>query len=96
MDCTNDADFHVLFTSAPDAFPATVPRPVAPVLIMRSFDVPKTKATFVRLVVLTNQCTGTPGYAGDQDDDPGNSTDCSTASVQAQNVRAAELQVFQK
>jgi hypothetical protein len=94
--CANDADFHVLFTSPADAFPATVPRPVAPVLIMRSFDVPKTKATFVRLVVVTNQCTGTPGYAGDQDDDPNNTTDCQAGSVQDDNVRAAELQVFQK
>jgi hypothetical protein len=94
--CANDADFHLLFSSPADAFPATVPRPVAPVLIMRSFDVPKTKATFVRLVVVTNQCTGTPGYAGDQDDDPANTTDCVAGSVQDENVRAAELQVFQK
>ena len=46
--------------------------------------------------MLTNQCTGTPDYAGDQDDDPDNVTDCATGSVQAFNVRAAELQVFQK
>jgi extracellular elastinolytic metalloproteinase len=47
--------------------------------------------------VVTNECTGTPGYQGDQDDDPGNTvTSCSTGSAQAGNVRAAELQVFQK
>ena len=63
---------------------------------MRSFDIPKTKATFVRLRVLTNQCIGTLAYAGDQDDDPNNNTDCATGSAQAFNVRAAELQVFQK
>jgi hypothetical protein len=28
------------------------------------------------LRVLTNQCTGTPAYQGDQDDDPLNVTDC--------------------
>ena len=58
---------------------------------MRSFTVPKTKATFVRLRVLTNQCTGTPDYQGDQDDDPLNVTDCEDGSTQDDNVRAAEL-----
>ena len=44
--------------------------------------------------MVTNQCTGTPAYAGDQDDDPLNITDCSAGSTQDDNVRAAELQVF--
>jgi hypothetical protein len=96
VDCSTPEQFQTIFTSAANAFPAVAPRPRAPDLTLRSFGVPKTKATYVRLVVLTNQCTGTPAYAGDQDDDPGNSTDCTTASVQALNVRAAELQVFQK
>ncbi|MCI0633707.1 MAG: M36 family metallopeptidase [Actinobacteria bacterium] len=95
-DCTQDEDFVLIFTSAPDAFPAIAPRPRAPDLLMREFDVPKTKATYVRLVVLTNQCTGTPAYAGDQDDDPLNTTDCAAGSLQDDFVRAAELQVFQK
>jgi extracellular elastinolytic metalloproteinase len=51
-------------------------------------------ATHVRLRVLTNQCTGTPAYQGDQDDDPLNVTDCDDGSTQDENVRAAELQVF--
>ncbi len=51
-------------------------------------------STPVRLRVLINQCTGTPGYQGDQDDDPRNVTDCGDGSVQDDNVRAAELQVF--
>jgi hypothetical protein len=46
--------------------------------------------------VLTNQCTGTPDYQGDQDDDPLNVTDCEDGSTQDDNVRAAELQVFGK
>jgi hypothetical protein len=50
--------------------------------------------------VLTNQCTGGPAYQGDQDDDPGNSTDCDETTlpgfgVNAERVRAAELQVFE-
>jgi extracellular elastinolytic metalloproteinase len=45
-------------------------------------------------VVVENQCTGGPDFQGDQDDDPLNTTDCGEGSVQDDNVRAAELQVF--
>jgi extracellular elastinolytic metalloproteinase len=48
----------------------------------------------VRLRALTNQCTGTPAYHGDQDDDPLNVTDCRDGSTADDAVRAAELQVF--
>jgi hypothetical protein len=61
---------------------------------VRSFTVPTTRATHVRLRVLSNQCTGGPAYQGDQDDDPVNVTDCDDGSTQDDNVRAAELQVF--
>jgi len=94
VDCTQDAQFRSVFTSRADAFPAVVPRPRAPDLAVRSFDVRSTRATHVRLRVLTNQCTGAPGYQGDQDDDPRNVTDCDAGSTQDDNVRAAELQVF--
>jgi hypothetical protein len=68
---------------------------------MRSFDVPQTKATHVRLRVVTNQCTGGPAYQGDQDDDPANSTDCDEnilpgLNVNGTRVRTAELQVFEQ
>ncbi len=92
--CANPGDFHVIFTSPADAFPSVAPRPRAPELIIESFLVPKTKATHQRLEVLTNQCTGTPDYQGEQDADPGAFTDCTTASLQALNVRIAEFQVF--
>ncbi|HEX6257543.1 MAG TPA: M36 family metallopeptidase [Euzebyales bacterium] len=94
VDCTQDQAFTKVFTSQADAFPAIAPRPRAPDLIIRSFAIPRTLASAVRLVVVTNQCTGTPDYQGEQDQDPSNPTDCSTASSQATNVRAAELQVF--
>jgi len=94
--CANDADFTLLFESPADAFPSIAPRPRAPELILQSFAVPKTLATYVRLVVVTNQCTGTAAYHGDQDDDPANITDCRDGSTQDDNVRAAELQVFGK
>ena len=94
LNCTTDASFTRIFTSAADAFPGGIPRPLAPNLIVRTFDVPDTTATHVRLVVVANQCTGGPAYAGEQDQDPANATDCAAGSVQDENVRAAELQVF--
>jgi extracellular elastinolytic metalloproteinase len=45
--------------------------------------------------VLTNQCTGGPDFRGEQDKDPRTVTDCA-ATVQADDVRAAELQVFER
>ena len=94
VDCTQASQFASVFTSAPDAFPSGVPRPRAPDLIVRSFAVPNTRATHVRLRVLTNQCTGGPVYQGDQDNDPENNSDCPSGSTQDDVVRAAELQVF--
>ena len=95
-DCTEDSDFELVLTSPEDAFPSVAPRPRAPDLIMRSFAFPSTEATHVQLRVLDNQCTGTPQYRGDQDDDPRHNTDCVEGSVQGLFVRAAELQVFGK
>ena len=83
-----------IYTSDADAFDATAPRPVAPDLLFQRFDVPDTMATHVRLVALENQCSGTAEYAGEQDDDPLNATDCKTASDGDEAVRAAELEVF--
>jgi hypothetical protein len=91
--CANAADFSTVFTSPADAFPAVRPRPRAPELIIRSFDV-SGSATHVRFVVLHNQCTGAPDYQGDQDDDPRNVTDCDQGSAQDLTVRVAEVQVF--
>jgi uncharacterized repeat protein (TIGR01451 family) len=93
-DCSSNAGYTLALTSAPDAFPGAKPRPVSPNLIARSFAIPKTKATHVRLVVLTNQCTGIPGIQNDSDNDPLNDSGCVTGSAQDDNVRAAELEVF--
>ena len=69
---------------------------------MRSFEFPTTTVTHVKLVVVSNQCTGNPAFQGEQDRDPAASTDCRTAvtgsppnqiSV-ANQVRVAELQLF--
>ncbi len=89
-----DATWKRFYTSSADAFPGARPRPVAPNLIMRGFDVRDTRAAAIRFVALENQCTGFSGYAGEQDNDPLNDTDCKTASDRGQSVRAAELQVY--
>jgi extracellular elastinolytic metalloproteinase len=96
VDCSQDSQFQLIYTSADDAFPASAPRPIAPVLNLRSFDIPDVKASFVRLRVLTNQCTGGPDFQGDQDNDPTNVTDCDEGSIQGTRVRVSELQVFRK
>ncbi|MBA3618668.1 MAG: M36 family metallopeptidase [Acidothermales bacterium] len=99
-----------VFRSAEDAFPGDVPRPLAPQLIFREFDVADRQATHVRMVVLDNQCTGNDQYHGDQDNDPAVNSDCRTNATdfpfdpeaadeavlvpQDTTVRAAELQVF--
>ena len=48
--------------------------------------------------VVSSQCTGFGGYAGEQDNDPRANTDCATAAAPAasQTVRAAEFQAFSK
>ena len=99
-----------IFTSPENAFPGSVPRPLAPNLIFRQFDVPDRRATHVRMVVLDNQCTGNDEYHGDQDNDPLVNSDCRTDAAdfpfdpeapdeailapQDTTVRAAEFQVF--
>ena len=93
--CSSDkAVWKRFYVSPGNAFPALRPRPVAPNLTLRSFKVPTTKAAAIRFVVLQNQCTGYAGYAGEQDNDPINDTDCATASDRGTIVHAAELQVY--
>ena len=89
-----NATWKRIYTSPADAFPAVAPRPVAPNLTLRTFDIPDTTASAVRLVALENQCTGAPAYAGEQDNDPVNDTDCKAGSDADLSVRAAELEVF--
>ena len=109
--CANPAiGYTRFFTSPVDAFPGTTPRPIAPELILRTFTVPRTTATHVAIRVLTNQCTGTAAFQGEQDADPTNGTDCREGSPGAtveligdlpqvvaprdNEVRIAELQLF--
>ncbi len=91
---TEGAQWTRFFVSKAGAFPGKRPRPVAPNLNLRSFNVPDVRAAAIRLVAIENQCTGFKGYAGEQDEDPTNSTDCKTASDRGTIVHAAELQVY--
>ncbi|MFJ2033310.1 M36 family metallopeptidase [Streptosporangium sp. NPDC087985] len=95
VDCTNDKDYRLAYTSAEDAFPAERPRPVSPSINLRSFDIPTTLATHLRLVVGSSQCTGNPAYAGQQSNDPNVPSDCTTAFASSGQVRIAEFQAFE-
>ncbi|MDR7251141.1 hypothetical protein J2X46_000113 [Nocardioides sp. BE266] len=89
-----DATWTRFYTSPADAFPSALPRPVAPTLNLREFDVPDTEAAAVRLVALENQCTGQAAYAGQQTASQTVLTDCKEGSDRGTIVHASELQVF--
>jgi hypothetical protein len=94
-DCSNDDGYQRAYRSAADAFPADAPRPVAPTLLLREFAFSAVKATHVRIVVRSSQCTAGPAYQGEQDQDAANATDCNSAGPAATRfVRVAELQAF--
>ncbi len=99
VDCSSSATgagspYKRIYTSPADAFDGVRPRPLAPTMLAKTFNVPDTSATHVRLVVLENQCTGQSQFAGEQDNDPLNDTDCKSASTADESARAAELEVF--
>ncbi|HKQ53363.1 MAG TPA: M36 family metallopeptidase, partial [Pyrinomonadaceae bacterium] len=91
---TLPAGFTKIYTSPSNAFPGTAPRPTAPDLILRTFNVPATSATHVQVRVLSNQCTGGPAFKTDQDTDPLNDSDCVNGSDADNTVRIQELEVF--
>ena len=77
-DCSDPEAFQLVYTSAEDAFPSIRPRPTSANLIIRPFDIPDTKATHVRLQVLTNHCTGNPIFTREENpvDEPFSDPDC--------------------
>ncbi len=105
--CADDeAEFAIVYRSAADAFPGVRPRPAAPDLTLRPFDVRDVRATHIRIRVRTNQCTGGPDYQGgvNPSNDPvfsnpdcdslESSPDRAVLSPPYDQVRIAELQVF--
>ena len=95
-DCTDDASYRKVYTSRSDAFPGGAFRPYTRELNIRSFEIPKTTATHLRLEVAASQCTGGPLYAGEQDNDPAAATDCGANSPFRTQVRIAEFQAFER
>ncbi|MFF5181260.1 M36 family metallopeptidase [Micromonospora sp. NPDC000316] len=95
-DCTDPTRWKRIYTSANDAFPGGAYRAYTRDINLRTFAVPTTHATHLRLEVLASQCTGGPHYAGEQDNDPATTTDCATASPARSQVRIAEFQAFSK
>ncbi|MEH1029096.1 M36 family metallopeptidase [Micromonospora profundi] len=95
-DCADPARWQRIYTSADDAFPGGAYRAYSRDINLRTFAVPTTLATHLRLEVLASQCTGGPHYAGEQDNDPATTTDCATASPARSQVRIAEFQAFSK
>ena len=99
-DCDEPGEFTSFYTSSADAFPGDVPRPLAPDMNLRSFNVPDTQATHLRFVVVTNQCLGKALFQDNAlDNDPASNSDCRlgnppTIAPTDNTVRAAELQVF--
>jgi hypothetical protein len=95
VNCADPKNFRRVFTSASNAFPANLPRPTAPDLTSRTFRISPTLATHLMISVVANQCTGGPEYAGDQDNDPRSTSDCTTGNpTVAQTVRISEFQAF--
>ncbi|MCG5448598.1 M36 family metallopeptidase [Micromonospora sp. NIE111] len=95
-DCADATRWQRIYTSAGEAFPGGAYRAYSRDINLRTFAVPTTLATHLRLEVLASQCTGGPHYAGEQDDDPATTTDCATASPARSQVRIAEFQAFSK
>jgi extracellular elastinolytic metalloproteinase len=96
-DPSSSAGWRRIHRSRSDAFPGDNPRPVAPVLNLRTFSVPRTTATHVLFRVIDNQCTGQTSFQGKQDNDPRHETDCRIGTPlprRDRDVMAAELQIL--
>jgi hypothetical protein len=98
-----DAGWTKIVSSPADAFPSVNPRPVAPDMTLRYFDVSSNQvATHIKFVVTNNQCTGQTSYQGDQDSDPNISSDCRVTQgpnaigfpPRDTEVHVTEVQVF--
>ena len=89
-----DTGWTQLLSAPPDAFPSVNPRPVTPDMTLRYFEAAHSiVGTHVKFVVTSNQCTGQPSFAGDQDNDPTNNSDC-LATSRANEVHVSEVEVF--
>ncbi len=77
-----------IVTGPVDSFPGANPRPGTQDESLRYFDAsPQPIATHLKFVATNNQCTGQPSFHGDQDLDPGNNSECRSASAAARSTR---------
>ena len=98
--CEEAGGYTAIYTSPADAFPGARPRPATPDLVLRTFDVPDTEATHLRLVVVSNQCTGVTAFITETELDPARASSCASDDAPVarldRTVRIAELQVFSR
>lgn len=68
VDCEEEDSYELIYSTEPNEeyFPSGRPRPTSEDLRIRTFDVPDTDATHVRLRVLHNHCTGNPLFSGEE------------------------------
>ena len=88
--CEEEGDFTSRLV-AKDAFPADRPRPTVKDLMLRTFAIPETKATHVRIKVLDNQCTGGPDYTGaaNPENNPLSDPDCANGALTTASAAGA-------
>ncbi|MCW2615343.1 MAG: peptidase fungalysin, partial [Frankiales bacterium] len=90
--------FRTVYRSPADFFPADLPRPVAPDLLLRTVTLPTpVVADHLRLVVRSNACTGQPQFHGGRKDAVAEAlaaSDCRSVAANAQRVTVTELQAF--
>ncbi len=104
VDCSNPANFGLLYQSSLDAFPGQPIRPLAPNLIIRSFDLTTSgTVTHLQFRALHNQCTGSTEFTRNDwatgAAAPDHVQDCRDGShpilsAKDQKVTAAEFQAF--
>ena len=81
-------------------FPGGAPRPVAPDLQLRTVELPRSvQADSLRLVVQSNQCTGSPTFTSDELKSAtatavNGTSDCRSDVLNATQVTVTELQAF--
>jgi hypothetical protein len=87
--------FTTFYRSPSRFFPTTRPRAVAPDLLLRTITLPHAvTGDAIRLVVLSNTCTGTPEFSHEQENDPKSASDCRSTATNTTQVTIAELEVF--
>ena len=91
---TTGSPYKRIYTSPADAFDGVRPRPLAPALLAKSFDVPDTSATHVRLVVLAEPVHRSVAVRRRAGQRPGQRHRLQVGLDGRRVARAAELEVF--